>query len=248
MAAPKTVADMKELIHQTATGTVEEPIEYEPDDYQNMDAIDEDDVEELEAVAEEEAPAEEAAPSTVDWQAIARQQQEELARYKMDQAEREKADFERRVNELPVEERADYILNFYKERERAFEMEKMRAEQAQAHPLATVLFAPIMERFDMEVDDPEVYAEAMDAMEARYMDIVNSIVEERVTQEMEKFYAETGREWGTDKLGSAQPRPLQPRNPIRSQYEQTRKELAKPGVVKTTDDLTKLIRQRQMAK
>jgi hypothetical protein len=181
----------------------------------------------------------------VDWRAIAQAQQAELAKFKTAQATQEKADFERRVKELPEAERADFVINFYRERERSAEMETVRRSQAESHPLATVLLGPVMERFDIEIDDPTVYAEAMNAMEAKYADIINTIVAEGVKREMDKFYAEAGVQWGTGKLGDSQPRPLQPKNPIRNQYEQTRKELK--GKPKTQDDIQKLIRQRDQA-
>ena len=248
MAAPKTTADVKALIHQ-GPGAVSEDIEYEPDSYGNMDEIDEDDVEALEAAPEpeEEVPAEEATLAP-DWQAIAQQQAQELTRIKAEQQEKEKADFDKFLESKPPEERYEIYKKHMEEQERAREVEQIRQQQAATHPLASMLFAPISELFDIEIDDPQQYAEAMDVVEAKYAELVAAFVDERVKQEMDKFYAETGREWGSTKLGDAQPRPLEPRNPIRGQYEQTRKEMAQPRVVKTVDDLTKLVRQRQMAK
>jgi hypothetical protein len=244
------MVDVKALIHPSPGAGSE--IEYEPgSDYADMDAVDEDDVAgyetELSATLKDEPEPVAAPESDVDWRAIAQAQQAELAKFKTVQAEQEKADFERRVKELPEAERSDFVINFYRERERAAEMETVRKSQAESHPLSTVLLGPVMERFDIEIDDPAVYAEAMNAMEAKYSEIINSIVAEGVKREMDKFYAGAGVQWGASGLGGSQPRPLQSQNPIRNQYEQTHKELRKPGI-KTEADLQKLIRQRDQAK
>jgi hypothetical protein len=247
--AERSAESVKALIHKTASGGSDEPIEYEADSYGNMDDIDEDDVAGLEEMPEEEeAPAEETAAPSVDWEAIARQQQEELAAFKAEQAERAKVDLKRRVEELPEEERVPFLLNYQEEQERAAQIETIRKEQSVQYPLGAMVFGKVAQYFDVELDDPESYKTALAGMNSEFTDLFSELLEVRVKQEMEKFYAETGQEWGTKKLGDAQPRGLQPRNPVRSQYELTRKEMAKPGTVKTVDDLAKLVRQRQMAK
>lgn len=248
--AELTAQDAQALIHRGQTETEAEPIEYEADDFANMDAFTEEDLPPEMPPAALEEPAPETPPATeaIDWQALAQQQTAEIARLKAEREAREKADFERFIDSKPPEERYEAYKAHVAEQERAREVAALREEQARTHPLANAFFSPVMERFDMEIEDPAALAEAYDALERTYAGIINQVVEARLKQEMDKFYAETGREWGVRGLGSAQPRPLAPANPVRNQYERTHQELAKPGKVKTQEQLTDLIRHRQQAK
>lgn len=247
MADPTKEA-ITQLIHRTPQAA-DGPTEYEMDDYQNADAVTDDD---LIPMAEQAAPAEEEeqppAEPEADWKAIAQRQEAELARYKTEQASREKADFERRVQELPEAERAEFVINFYRERERAAEVDQVRKSLADKHPVGTMLVGLMGEDFNMEIEDPSAYAEALAHLDTKGAELLDSFIREGVKREMDKFYAQVGAEWGSNKIGAAQPRPLVPRNPVRNQYEQQREALAKPGVVKTTEELTNLIRRREMSK
>jgi hypothetical protein len=242
----------KEAVKSLIKPTPGMEIEFEENqfDYANIDEVTAEDLEAMDSQipATEQQPEPTQAQPTTDWEKVARDQQAELARFKAEQSEREKSDFERRVGELPEAERAEFILNFYRERERASEMESIRRQQAETHPLSTVLLAPVLEKFDLEIEDAAVYASAMDSIEQKFADIINVVVNERVKQEMDKFYEGAGKEWGVKKLGDAQPAGLPVTNPVRNQYEQTRKEMLKPGLSKSVDDLASLLRQRSQAK
>ena len=247
--AEMTTKEAQELIHPTPVETAPTQ-DYEMDDYSNVDAFSEGDLEPIEEAApepEEAAPATPATPQA-DWEAIAQKQAEELAQFREEQSKQKKADFDRLLSTKTPEEQVEMLKAHLADQSRAAELDQMRAAEAQRYPLATTFFTPIMERFEMEIDDPAMYSQAMSSLEEKYEGMVTSIVEERVKQEMEKFYSTAGKEWGLDGLGAATPRGLQPRNPVRNQYEQTRKEMAKPGAPKTNEQLTDLIRKREQAK
>jgi hypothetical protein len=226
-------------------------VDYEPEDFANMDEMTEDDVAEFEAAepATEETPpeAEVTAVAPADWQSIIDSQAAELNQYRSERADREQADYERRRDELPEAERAKFVEEYWRNRDRSNQMETLRKEQAATHPVATVLMGPLAQMFNIEIEDPKAYAAHMDALETTWTGVIDKLVQARVDKQMEAFYAETGAEWGVKKLGGAQPRPLKPRDPVRTSYEDRRKELAKPGVIKTVDTMADLIRKRDRA-
>lgn len=245
------VKEAQTLIHPTLQDGPDESVEYEMDNYGDMDELTGDDLAAMDTGPEaEENPEEAPAPikDGPDWEAVAKAQEEELARFRASEAERRASDFERRKNELSGDERAEFIENYYKEQTRLAQMEVVRQSEAEKHPLATVLFAPIMERFQVEIDKPEEYSALMDSVEGQYSQIIDSIVDARVKQEMDKFYAEAGQQWGVAKLGDAQPKGMSPRNPVRGQYEQQRTAMMQSKQAKTVDDVASLIRKRQRAK
>ena len=248
-----TVKDIRQLIKPTRTAAeaaAEEETDFDMVDYANMDETFPDELEEEQTpgtgteTQETEPAANEA--SKVDWQAVAAKKDAELQKLRAEQTKREHEDFERRVAELPEAERAQYVIDYYKERERKQTMAAVRQQQAQTHPLSTILLSPFIESFDVEIDDPNAYSQAMDSYEQEVGSVVSQIVEERVKQEMEKFYATAGKNWGAQKLNDAHPGSIpQPRNPNRSRYEEQQQAMKKPGAAHTIDALASLVRMRQ---
>jgi hypothetical protein len=255
--AEVTAQDAAKLIKPTGGGADSgEPIEYEMDDFANMDGYNEAEAEaymdepatEGEPAAEAEGDEASSEEQRIDWETVASQQQQELERLRSEEAKRKQDDFERLLATKTPEEQVELLKTHISEQQRAADVARMRQEASQKHPLASILFGPISEVFDMEIEDPQAYSSAMANLEDKFGAIVNSVVSKRVEAEMQKFYEQAGKEWGMDKLGSSQPRPLQPRNPIRNQYEQTQKTLKESSKPKTTEDIATLIRQRERAK
>jgi hypothetical protein len=252
MAGEMSVKDVTDLIHNrpAPTGGGDEE-DYEMADYGNVDAADEfsPDYAPDEATvapseeATEEAPAE---GLPINWQVVATEQQRELAELRREREARARADFEKRVKELPPEEQGDFVMKYYQEQERAKAIDDLREKQVQTHPLTTLLGGPFFRQFQMEVDNPEDYTRILDAMEPEFADLLGKLVQEGVKGEMEKFYAETGQQWGVKKLGGAQPKGLTPKNPVRASYENKLKEMkAAPN---SADRIAALIRARNGAR
>lgn len=238
------------MIKQRQGTSAAPEIDYEPESYGNMDEISEEEIDALEAPeaeAEEEEAAEAEQPG-IDWEAIAQAQAEELARFRQEAQARKQADFEQLLARHTPEEQVELLKNHMKEQARSAELERVRQQEAEKHPVASILFGPISELFDIEVDDPAAYGKAMDAMEAKYRAIVDTLVEREVKAKMDEFYADAGKEWGVNKLGDAQARPPKTANPVRNDYEKTRAEMMQSKRALTPDDLTTLIRKRHQAK
>jgi hypothetical protein len=255
MPDSRAINEAKALIHPTVgAGEAGDATDYDMEDYANVDAFDPDAEETYGAEPEGEPAAEPegtpaSAPVTINWEVVAQNQQDELTRLRTDREQREKADFERRVKELPPEEQGDFIMNYYRERERAQAADSVREKQAQTHPLTTLLGGPFFRRFQMEIDDPVEYAGHLDQMEAEFGQLLGNLVKQGVENEMKRFYESTGQQWGVKGLGSAQPRPAgAPRNPVRAQYENARKSMMAKGGARTPDAVADLIRKRDRSR
>jgi hypothetical protein len=244
----KEVLEM--IANRPAGGEVQE-IEYESEDFANSDALDESDyaaqdadVETTDEPVEEEPVVED----KTDWRAIAKQQQDELEKYRAEQSSREEADYERRRDELTGDERTKFVEDHWRNKDRARQVESLRKDLAESHPVSTVLFGALGQEFNIDIDDPVRYRASMDHLEERWGGLLTGLIADGVKTEMDKFYAERGAEWGVDKLGGSTPRPLKPRDPARAQYEARRQQLMKPGAAKTVDDIAATIRARANAK
>jgi hypothetical protein len=245
----KEVLEM--IANRPAAGGEPGEIDYESEDFANSDALDESDYAQSDAeVTTEEGAAEETpvVEDKTDWRAIAKQQQDELEKYRQESAVREEADYERRRDELTGDERTKFVEDHWRNKDRARQVESLRKDLAESHPVSTVLFGALGQEFNIDIEDPVRYRASMDHLEERWGGLLSGLIADGVKAEMEKFYTERGVEWGVQKLGGSTPRPLKPRDPARAQYEARRQELMKPGAAKTVDDIAATIRARQNAK
>jgi len=243
--------EVLEMIANRPAGGETQEIEYESEDFANSDALDESDYAAQDADVETPVEAVEEEPvveDKTDWRAIAKQQQDELERYRAEQSSREEADYERRRDELTGDERTKFVEDHWRNKDRARQVESLRKDLAESHPVSTVLFGALGQEFNIDIDDPVRYRASMDHLEERWGGLLSGLIADGVKAEMDKFYAERGAEWGVQKLGSSTPRPLKPRDPARAQYEARLQNLTKPGAAKTVDDIAATIRARANAK
>lgn len=178
-------------------------------------------------------------------QRVAEMEAAQAAQRQVAQQQRE-ADFKRRLESLPPEERLKEELNWERSRRMEIEMDAVRGSLRSEQPLFVGFMDQLAEHADIEMDPGEFRSLA--AVMGPYVNsLIKAEVESRLAQERAALEATYRKQYGSTPNRAAASDVTVPKTPGQNQYEAYRQALALRKKAADPDEIATLLRLRQQA-